>query len=53
MFYKGICLLLSRSTVFLSLVKKIPLWTNEKILKQQSIVKVFSTSDLVEFWKTA
>ncbi|HJH25486.1 MAG TPA: hypothetical protein C5S37_01660 [Methanophagales archaeon] len=26
-----------------------PLWSNDKELKQQSVVKIFSTSDLISF----
>jgi len=33
----------------LALKRDCPIWSNDKELKQQSVVKVFSTSDLVSF----
>ncbi|MGC9200887.1 MAG: PIN domain-containing protein [Candidatus Aenigmatarchaeota archaeon] len=33
----------------LALKMNVPIWSNDKKLKQQSKVKVFSTKDLIEF----
>jgi len=37
--------------IALSLSKKIPLWSDDKALKEQSVVKVYSTSELLELFK--
>ena len=33
----------------LSLAKNIPMWSNDKELKEQSLVRVFSTEELIEY----
>lgn len=35
----------------LAISKGIPLWSNDKALKKQASVKIFSTSDLIEYYK--
>ena len=37
--------------IALSLALKIPLWSNDLALKEQSLVKVYTTSELIKFLK--
>ena len=49
-FNELLAILLSKINLALSIAKNIPLWSNDKELKEQSLVKVLSTEEIVAYF---